>query len=196
VLRIVNYPHPTLARASKPLKRVDAGLHKMVREMFDLMYSKEHQGVGLAANQVDLPYRLFVINLSSDPALKDEEFVFINPVLSQPKGSEEREEGCLSLPGLFAQVRRPEKVTVQAYNLQGEEVCYELDDLFARVAQHETDHLDGVLFIDRLAPTARLAVREVLDGFEAEFAGMRERREIPSDAEIFARLEELERERT
>jgi peptide deformylase len=128
--------------------------------------------------------------------LKDEEFVFINPVLSQPKGTDEQEEGCLSLPGLFAQVRRPEKITVKAYNLRGEEVCLELDDLFARVVQHETDHLDGVLFIDRLSPTARLAAREALDEFVATFAGQRERGEVPSDKEILARLEELERERT
>jgi peptide deformylase len=195
-LRIVNYPYPTLSRVSKPLKRVDTGLVKLVREMFELMYAKEHRGVGLAANQVDLPYRLFVLNLSSDPALKDEEFVFINPVLSQPKGSAEQEEGCLSLPGLFAQVRRPEKITVSAYNLQGEEVVYELDDLFARVVQHETDHLDGMLFIERLSPTAQLEVRETLQGFEAEFASQRERGEIPGDAEILARLLELERERT
>jgi peptide deformylase len=195
-LRIVNYPYPTLSRVSKPLKRVDAGLLKLVREMFDLMYADEHRGVGLAANQVDLPYRLFVVNLSSDATLRDEEHVFINPVLSHAKGSEEKEEGCLSLPGLYAHVRRPAKITVNAYNLRGQEVCYELDDLFARVVQHETDHLDGTLFIDRLTPTARLAVRETLEGFEAEFASQRQRGEIPSDEQILTRLLQLEQERT
>ena len=164
--------------------------------MFDLMYAKEHRGVGLAANQVDLPYRLFVVNLSSDPAIKDEEHVFINPVLSQPKGSDEQEEGCLSLPGLFAPVRRPEKVRINAFNLAGEEVIYELDDLFARVVQHETDHLDGVLFIDRLASTVEASIRDKLVEFEQDFASRRERREIPSDAEILARLAELEALRT
>jgi peptide deformylase len=195
-LRIINYPHPTLRRPSKPLKRVDAELHKLVREMFDLMYAKEHRGVGLAANQVDLPYRLFVVNLSSDPVIKDEEHVFINPVLSQPKGSDEQEEGCLSLPGLFAPVRRPEKVIINAYDLAGQELIYELDDLFARVVQHETDHLDGVLFIDRLASTVEASIREKLVEFEQEFASRRERGEIASDAEIFARLAELEALRT
>jgi len=192
-LRIINYPHPTLRRPSKPLKRVDAELHKLVREMFDLMYAKEHRGVGLAANQVDLPYRLFVVNLSSDSALGDQEFVFINPKLSQPKGTAEAEEGCLSLPDLYAQVRRPEKITINAYNLAGQEVTYELDDLFARAVQHETDHLDGVLFIDRLSPTARLAVQGELAEFEAAFSNQRERGEIPSDEQIAARLAELER---
>lgn len=195
-MRIINYPHPTLRRVSKPLKRVDAELVKLVREMFDLMYAKEHRGVGLAANQVDLPYRLFVVNLSSDPAIKDEEHVFINPVISQPKGSDEQEEGCLSLPGLFAPVRRPEKVRINAFNLAGEEVIYELDDLFARVVQHETDHLDGVLFIDRLASTVEASIRDKLVEFEQEFVSRRERGEIPGDAEILARLGELEALRT
>jgi peptide deformylase len=168
----------------------------LVREMFDLMYSDEHRGIGLAANQVDLPYRLFVVNLTSDPALRDQEFVFINPVLSQPKSSAEAEEGCLSLPGLYAQVRRPEKITINAYNLSGQEVTFELDDLFARVVQHETDHLDGVLFIDRLSPTARLAVQDALEDFREEFASQRERGEIPSDEKILERLAELEQKRT
>lgn len=196
MLKIINYPHPTLTRPSKPLKRVDADLCRMVREMFDLMYTKEHRGIGLAANQVDLPYRLFIINLTSDPAAKDEEFVFINPVLSHPKGSSEAEEGCLSLPGLFAQVRRPEKIRINAYNLSGEEVIYEVDDLFARAVQHETDHLDGVLFIDRLAPTAKLAIGDKLRELEIDFASRREVGEIPGDDEIERRLVELEQLRT
>lgn len=195
-MRVITYPHPTLRRTAKALKRVDAELHKLVREMFDLMYSKEHRGVGLAATQVDLPYRLFIVNLSSDPAIKDEEHVFINPVLSHPKGSAEEEEGCLSLPGLFAEVRRPESIRVNAYDLAGREVEYELDDLFGRVVQHETDHLNGVLFIDRLAPTAEAAVRPKLLEFEQEFASRRQLGEIPSDDEINARLAELEAVRT
>ena len=196
MLRVINYPHPTLRRPSKPLVRVDADLHRLVREMFELMYSKEHRGVGLAANQVDLPYRLFIVNLSSDPMLRDEEHVFINPVISHPKGSAEQEEGCLSLPGLFAPVRRPEKVRINAYNLAGNEVIYELDDLFARVVQHETDHLDGVLFIDRLAPTVEASVRDKLEEFERDFATRRQIGEIPADEAIFARLAELESLRT
>lgn len=195
-MRIINYPHPTLRRISKPLKRVDAELHKLVREMFDLMYADEHRGIGLAANQVDLPYRLFVVNLSADPALKDQEQVFINPKLSHPKGTAEAEEGCLSLPGLYAQVRRPEKIRINAYNLAGQEVTYDLDDLFARVVQHENDHLDGVLFIDRLSEMTRRDVQEALDEFEELFAGQRRRGEIPGDDFIFSRLAELEQART
>jgi peptide deformylase len=192
-LKIVQYPHPTLRHASKPLKRVDAELQAIVRRMFELMY--EHKGVGLAANQVDLPYRLFIVNLKSDPK-ESEEHVFLNPVLSRPHGLAEAEEGCLSLPELYAQVKRAEKITLDAFDLQGQSVRLELDGLFARVVQHETDHLDGKLFIDRLNTTGELAVNDALRQFKADFASRRERGEIPSDAQIAARLAELEKLRT
>jgi peptide deformylase len=193
-LRIVQYPHPTLRHISKPLKRVDKELHGMVREMFDLMY--EANGIGLAANQVDLPYRLFVLNLKSDPNLSEEEHVFLNPVVTSRKGMAEGEEGCLSIPGLYAQVKRPERVTLNAYNLSGEEVNLELDGLFARAVQHEIDHLDGVLFIDRLSPTSVIEVRDALEDFEAQFVGQCERGEIPDSETIVKRLAELEQLRT
>ncbi len=166
----------------------------MVREMFDLMY--EANGIGLAANQVDLPYRLFVLNLKSDPDAREEERVFLNPVLTSRKGTAEGEEGCLSIPGLYADVKRPERVVLNAYNLAGEEVNLELDGLFARAVQHEIDHLDGVLFIDRLSPTGAIELREALADFEAEFAGQRERGEVPGDEAIAQRLAELEQLRT
>ena len=193
-MRIIQFPHPTLRRVSKPLRRVDDELRRIVRAMFDLMY--QAKGIGLAANQVDLPYRLFVLNLNPDEAAAEDEQVFINPVLSQPKGSEEAEEGCLSLPGLYAQVRRPERITINAYNLAGEEVEESVEGLFARAVQHETDHLDGMLFIDRLSPTARLALKDSLEEFEIEFADRRHRGEIPDDERISARLAELEELRT
>ena len=90
-LEIVQYPHPTLRHKSKPINRVDRELKEIVSEMFKLMY--EAKGIGLAANQVDLPIQLFIINLKSDPN-EGEELVFINPVVTSPKGSDEAEEGC------------------------------------------------------------------------------------------------------
>ena len=150
-LQIVPYPHPTLRHKSKPVRRVDAELVRIVRKMFGLMY--EHNGIGLAANQVDLPLRLFIVNLSAKPD-EGEEFVFINPVLSKPKGNEESEEGCLSFPELYGPVTRPKLITVHAYNLRGEEVRSNLNGMLARVVQHEYDHLDGVVFVDRMTPTA------------------------------------------
>jgi peptide deformylase len=176
------------------LQRVDKELFGLVRQMFDLLY--EHHGLGLAANQVDLPYRLFIINLESDPAQPDQEHVFINPVISQRKGMAEKEEGCLSFPEIYAPVRRPEKCTVLAYNLAGQEVRYELEGLFARAVQHEADHLDGVLFIDRLTATHRLKIKEDLEDLEREFLGDRDRGLIPPDNLLAARLTQLEQLRT
>jgi peptide deformylase len=188
-LKILDYPHPTLRYPSKPLRRVDAELRAMVREMFDLMY--EARGVGLAANQVDLPVRLFIVNLEAEPD-EGEEMVFLNPVITRPKGQIEMEEGCLSLTGIYARVRRPERVHLSAYNLAGQQVEAELEGMFARVVQHELDHLDGVLFVDRLSEAGKLDVRAELEDFEEEFHARRERGEIPSDEEIQKRLAELE----
>lgn len=193
-LHIVTYPHPALLRPSKPLVRIDSELREIVHEMFRLMYAAK--GIGLAANQVNLPYRLFVMNLTADPAQADHERVFINPILTRPKGSEEAEEGCLSLPGVYAPVRRPAQITINAYNLEGEEVFARLEGLVARVVQHETDHLDGILFIDRLSPTARMAVRERVEEFEVVFHGKQCRSEIPDNHAIIKQLELLEQLRT
>lgn len=193
-LHIVTYPHPALLRPARPLVRIDEELRGIVRQMFALMY--EAKGVGLAANQVNLPYRLFVMNLSADPAEPEEEHVFINPVLSRPKGSEEAEEGCLSLPGLYAPVRRPAQISINAYNLEGEEVSARLEGLAARVVQHETDHLDGILFIDRLSPTVRMALQEPIKEFEIIYHSKQSRREIPDNEAIIRQLEVLEQLRT
>lgn len=193
-MRIIQYPHPTLRHVSKPLTRVDKELHAIVREMFELMYAAN--GVGLAANQVDLPYRLFVINLKADPQAKDEELVFINPVLTSRKGTVEGEEGCLSLPGLYGQVKRSDRAVLNAYDLSGNELTLPLEGLFARAVQHEIDHLDGVLFIDRLSSTGEMDIKDQLVDFEVQFAGARERGEILDDAAIARRLADLEKLRT
>ncbi|KKL55152.1 hypothetical protein LCGC14_2258260 [marine sediment metagenome] len=192
-MRIIKYPHPTLRHKSKSLRRVDAELKKIIRGMLDLMY--EDGGVGLAANQVDLPYRLFVMNLESDPEAEQLEHVFINPVISRRQGMAEAEEGCLSLPEIYADVKRPEKIVLSAYGLDGKELHYELEGLAARAAQHEADHLDGVLFIDRLGPGGELAVKEPLAELQREFEGDRSRGLIPDDAAIAARLAEFEASR-
>jgi peptide deformylase len=193
-LQIIHYPHPALRHPSKPLKRVDAELRSVVAEMFDLMY--EHEGVGLAANQVDLPYRLFVANPEGSPDAKDAERVFINPVLSLPRGQSEDDEGCLSIPGVYAPVIRNETVKIQAYDLAGNEFTAELSGLMARILQHETDHLDGKLFIDRLSPTQLAAIRDKLEEFELVFHSRTETGEMPSVDQIAARLLKLERLRT
>ena len=150
---IVPYPHPALRWKSKPVKTIDANLERIVAEMFELMYAAK--GIGLAANQVALPYRLFILNLAADPAEKSEELVFINPRFLRRKGTVEGEEGCLSFPGMYGQVKRSSKVAIEAFNLKGENFEYALDELAARAVQHESDHLDGVLIIDRTTDDAR-----------------------------------------
>lgn len=180
-MHIIPYPHPTLRRKSKPVKRVDAELRKIIAEMFELMY--EARGVGLAANQVGIPLRFFVINTEADPT-KGPERVFINPVITQPKGFSEAEEGCLSLPGLYGNVTRPKQVRVNAYDLAGNEINEEVTGLLARAAQHELDHLDGVLFFDRMNETGKIAVRDSLDEFETDFYSKRKTGSIPEDAAI------------
>ena len=192
-MEIVKYPHPTLRHKSKPLCRVDGEIKKAIGEMLDLMYADE--GIGLAANQVDLPYRLFVMNVHSDPAAREEEHVFINPVITSRKGRAEDREGCLSFPEIFAPVHRPAKITVNAYTLDGRELrelSYEMDGLYARAVQHELDHLDGVLFIDRFSQTNLMAIKEELEELEQEFKMQRRLKVIGSDEEIAARLLELE----
>jgi peptide deformylase len=179
---------------SKPVKRVDRELRDMIAQMFELMY--KHEGVGLAANQVDLPYRLFIANPTGDANKKDQEYVFINPVILSGKGQVDGEEGCLSIPGLTAEVTRKETVQIEAYNLAGELFSGELDGLFARIVQHETDHLDGVLFIDRLSPAQFADFREDLEEFEIDFQSKRDVGEMPTDEQIVARIAELEKLRT
>lgn len=162
--------------------------------MFELMYKNE--GVGLAANQVDLPYRLFVANPTGDPADKDSEFAFINPVLRGGKEQEEGEEGCLSIPGVLGPVVRNKRITIEAYDLSGEPFVGEVDGLFARVVQHEVDHLDGKLFIDRLAPTQLAEIKDELEEFDIDFHSKRDCGEMPSDEQIAQRLAQLEQLRT
>lgn len=189
-MQIVQYGHPVLRWKSKPIQAINDELRSIVREMFELMYAAK--GIGLAANQVALPYRLFVVNVTADPEQKDEEFVFLNPRIRRRKGAASGEEGCLSLPGMYANVDRAEEVVIEAFDLSGEGFEMDLDDLPARVVQHESDHLDGVLFVDRLAPEERLKLEPKLLGFESEFRKQQALGEFPSDDEIKKHLKELE----
>jgi peptide deformylase len=189
-MQIIRYPHPALRWKSKPITRIDAELRRTVREMFDCMY--ENNGIGLAANQVGLPYRLFVTNATGDPAEKDAERVFVNPEILRRKGSAEGEEGCLSLPQLYGQVRRSEKILVDAFDLDGQEFELAADELEARVIQHENDHIDGVLFIDRMTDAARRELEPRLADFESHFRRQQESGQIPPDDEIQRILRSLE----
>lgn len=188
-LKIIQYPHPTLRYKSKPVKRVDKKLKMIVAEMFELMY--EARGLGLAANQVDLPLQLFVINLACDPD-KSEEEVYINPVLSKPKGVSEAEEGCLSIVGVNARVARPQQIHISAYDLQGNPIDKTVDGLLGRAIQHECDHLNGVLFIDRLSDVAQRGIAEELNDFVDDFISQQSTGAIQDNAAILKKLIESE----
>lgn len=178
MLQLIHYPHPTLRFVSKPLARVDDQLREMIDQMFEIMY--EHRGVGLAANQVNLPLRLFIANPSGE---KDsgQELVFLNPVIQKATGTIEAEEGCLSLPGLHGTVKRNKTVQVNAYSMDGKEINLKVDGFLSRIIQHEVDHLDGVLFIDRMFDQGT-AVSEDIARFENRFAKLRQEGQIPEDA--------------
>jgi peptide deformylase len=189
-MEIVKYCHPALRHKSAPLTEISAEFKAAVRMMFDLMY--EAKGIGLAANQVALPYRFFICNPTADKEETDEEIVFINPQIIRKKGSAEGEEGCLSIPEVYGQVPRAEEIVVEAYDLNGEGFEFTSDDLLARVIQHESDHLDGVMFFDRMKESDREEIDSKIKDFEAAFRKQQAAKEYPSDEDIKQQLGELE----
>ncbi|HTU91302.1 MAG TPA: peptide deformylase [Gemmataceae bacterium] len=187
-MKIVVYPHPALRHPAKPLAAIDKQIHLDAGRMLELMY--EHKGLGLAANQVFLPYRIVVLNPSGDPQQRDKEEVLLNPVVLERKGAIEGEEGCLSFPGLFQKIRRAKTVRVQAYNLRGEVIDKSVSDLESRLWQHEVDHLDGILFIDKMGAIARLASRNALKELEQDFQRAQDKGELPATAQLERILKE------
>jgi peptide deformylase len=187
LLRIVKHPHPALRYESRPVSQIDDQLRATVRAMFDLMY--EARGIGLAANQVAVPLRFFVLNLTADPEQKDKEQVFINPEIVKRHSMVEEEEGCLSFPSLYAKVKRARRIRVVAYDLQGNEVAMDADDLYGRAIQHETDHLHGRLFVDLLDPTAQASAAPKIKEFEQSFREAQALGEYPDDDEIRRQLD-------
>jgi peptide deformylase len=162
-LRIVHYPHPTLRGKAKPVDPIDPTVREVARRMIDLMH--EADGVGLAAPQVALPWRLFVTHgRDADPVDR----VYINPTLKLQRGEMETlEEGCLSLPGIHVEVRRAGQAEICAIDIEGNEFVTPLSGFMARVVQHEFDHIEGVLVIDRMNTRDRLATRKTLKELEA-----------------------------
>lgn len=189
-MQIVPYPHPALSFKSVDVKQIDGTLRKTIRQMFDLMY--EAKGIGLAANQVGLPFRFFIVNLQARPDQPDEEITFLNPIISRKRGGELGEEGCLSLPGLYGDVRRAQTLVVEAFDLDGQPFQVELDDLEARVVQHENDHLDGVMFTDRMRDEGTSAkVDQVIPQFVNAYQQAQRAGKIASDDEILRDLRQL-----
>ncbi len=155
-LRILNYPAEELRARALPIEHIDDTVRAVAARMLEL--TREAGGIGLAAPQVGLPWRMFVT--IGDEARPDR--TYINPRLQLEGALVVREEGCLSLPGIHADIRRPEVAIVTALDLDGREFRLEDSDLLGRVWQHEHDHLDGVLIIDRMSPMDRIATRRRL----------------------------------
>jgi peptide deformylase len=181
-MNIVLYPHPALRHKSRELTSIDGQVRKQAEEMLALMYGA--RGLGLAANQVGLPYQMTVINPSGNPENKEAEAVCINPVVVDRKGTQEGDEGCLSFPELFQSVRRAKTVTVEYYNLDCQLVRLTANDLPARLLQHEIDHLHGILYIDKMGFLAKRASRGALEDFERRYRDAQRRGEIPPNADI------------
>lgn len=189
-MQIIHYPHPALSWKSKPVQEINAKLRATVDEMFELMY--EQKGVGLAANQVALPYRFFIMNPTGDSDITEEQHVFINPEILKRNGSVVDQEGCLSLPEVYGDVCRAEEIVVEAFNLKGECFEFKLKDLPARIVQHEHDHIDGIMFIDRMSKEDRFEIEEEIENFVTYFKKQQEREEVMSDDELRKQLKILE----
>jgi peptide deformylase len=156
---VVKYPDPVLAKPGAPITVFDAGLKQLVAEMFESMYAA--QGIGLAAPQIGLSQRLTVIDVSFKKEPKDK-LVLINPEVVETRGKQTEEEGCLSLPDIREKVHRAAWVKVKAQNEHGEWFEVEGEELLARALLHEIDHLNGVLFIDRISRLKReLVLRKI-----------------------------------
>lgn len=190
-MKIVQYPHPSLRHAAKPLTRIDADVRRYANEMLELMYAAK--GLGLAAPQVALPYQILVMNFTGDPANREHECIAINPIIIEKKGGlEDGSEGCLSFPELYQKVRRHKTVVARAYDLEGKQFEMTCSELPARLWQHEVDHLHGVLYIDKMGPLGKISARGALQEFERKFRRAQEKGEIQSDADIEKILKELE----
>ena len=189
-MKIVHYPHPALRHPARPVGSIDKKLHLQIGEMMGLMY--DAKGLGLAAPQVALPFQLLVMNITGDPAKPECEEVFLNPTIVERRGIVDDEEGCLSFPGLYQKIRRAKTIKIHAYDIKGQPVERIVSDLEARAWQHEIDHLNGVLFIDKMGPIARLTSRSSVKNFEREFRLAQEKGEIPPDVEIEKLLAALE----
>ena len=190
-MEIVKYGHPSLRWKAKELTELTPDFKATVRAMFDLMY--EARGIGLAATQVGLPYRFFVVNTTADPKETEEELVFINPEIIRKKGNVEGEEGCLSLPELYGEVARAEEIVLEAYDIDGQGFEMECSEILARVIQHENDHLDGVLFIDRMKPDEVVELQANLDDLETQFRQAQAAGTLASDEGLKKGLSEMEK---
>ena len=157
-LNILEFPNPRLTTVATAVETFDKELKKLVEDMTETMYSAN--GIGLAATQVNVHKRLLVLDVSEN---QDQPRVYINPEILSQSGEQTHEEGCLSVPGVYANVKRAENITVKAQDIEGNSFEEQLEELHAVCIQHEMDHLIGRLFVDYLSPLKRNMVRKKLE---------------------------------
>lgn len=158
LLKVLRFPDERLRTVAAPVTEFNSQLQTQIDSMFETMYAEK--GIGLAATQVDFHQQLIVMDLQDDI---ERHKVFINPEIIASSGEFCNEEGCLSVPGIYAKVDRAEFVTVRALDRNGDEFTLEADELFAICIQHEMDHLKGKLFVDYLSPLKRNRIRQKLE---------------------------------
>lgn len=159
-LEVLKYPDAALRELSEPVDNFDAALSRFLDDLAETMYA--NNGVGLAAPQVGNRIRVFVIDVDQKDGLPGKLYEFINPKITKGEGSIVFEEGCLSVPGVSEEVTRKRKVQVQYWDRKGQFQVLEAEDLLAVAIQHENDHLDGILFLDRLSPLKRSLIKRKL----------------------------------
>jgi peptide deformylase len=155
---ILEFPDPRLRTRAQPVTEFDSALGTLIDDLFETMYAAP--GIGLAATQIDVHRRVIVIDISKD---RTEPVTLVNPQILTREGEESTEEGCLSVPGIFDQVKRASKIRVRAQDRAGAEFERDYDDILAVCIQHEMDHLDGKLFVDYLSDLKRERIRKKLD---------------------------------
>ena len=158
MLEILEFPDPRLRTQAQPVTVFDQALLDLIDSMFETMYAAP--GIGLAATQVNVHKRLLVLDVSEE---KNQPLVVINPTITARDGTQIYQEGCLSVPGIFADVERSDRITLEAFDRHGKPYTLEADGLLAVCIQHEMDHLIGKLFVDYLSPLKRELVRKKLD---------------------------------
>ena len=166
-LEMVYYPDPRLGQKSATVTKYTAEFKALVPQMFEAMY--RHRGIGLAGPQVGVMQRILVANLSGDPKRRGEEQVFLNPRIVKRSGTMLEEEGCLSLPGLSAKIKRAAEVSVEWLDPDGKEYSAEVDTLAAKLFQHEIDHLDGILMIEKMSAADLKQWKPLLKEMEEDF---------------------------
>lgn len=169
-LRIIHYPNPTLKEVCAPIEDFTAELEELAEKMRLLV--REAEGVGLAAPQVGIPIRLFVCNTTGGA---NADLTYVNPRVTESTGAEEKEEGCLSIPGVSITMRRTTYVVIEAFDTRGRPFQKTAADLEARIWQHEMDHLDGRLITDNMSTTDEIGNRRAVKQLEAEYAASRQR---------------------